>query len=279
MKRICFVFMFLNCVFISVFSDEDYNIRKTGYYHNGETAISFSEYGRIVMQEYDRQEGRSALIREGRYSTVSEHGIPFININWDDSKAEKYLFLFYGDNSRILLYNSDSEPFFNGKHWDDSLGVDELGTGIQGGELFAQTKISATSSLNNGAVVYSSDISNLAIGKPWVEGVEGQGVGEKLTFSVTQMVSIYISIGFISYNRPNLYSQNSRPSKIKVNFQGNSFFADLADTPHFQKIEIPQGFYRTSASTIEFEFEIADIYLGARWPDTCVNSILYHFSQ
>lgn len=57
-------------------------------------------------------------------------------------------------------------------------------------------------------------------GAPWYEGVQGQGIGERLEFSFKKNNSyaevfgkqkIFISIGYVDYSRPDLYNANSRP--------------------------------------------------------------------
>jgi len=276
MKKIVFIFIFLNFALISVFSDEDFSVHRSGYYHDDELAYGFLDR-EITLHKYSLKEGRSEFIKEGKYSIVSEHGVPFVNINWYDGNSDKFLLLFYGSSDRILLYKDETEPFFKGKYWDDTFGLDESGTNAHSDKLYKTTEIAASSTLNNGSVVYSSEISNLLIGKPWVEGVQGQGIGEKLTFNVSYADNLYISTGFVSYNRPNLFSQNSRPSRINISFLSNSsedsFFVDLEDTPHFQKIELPQSISLSGNVTVQIQ--IYEIFAGARWPDTGVNAILY----
>lgn len=57
-------------------------------------------------------------------------------------------------------------------------------------------------------------------GAPWCEGVQEQGIGERLEFSLKKNNSyaevfgkqkIFISIGYVDYSRPDLYNANSRP--------------------------------------------------------------------
>jgi hypothetical protein len=291
MKKMLFVFMFLNYILLNVFSDEDYNIRTSGYYHNEKIAIRFTGQGEIIMYDFQdyyrlwitdlvRIIERFPKIKEGRYTIVSEHGIPFININWNNNRTDKYLFLFYGNNDRILLYDNESSPFFNGKYWEDSRGYDGAGVRVYGGTRFMEVDdISATSSLREGNTLYSPDIGNLTIGRPWAAA--RNGIGEKITFRATQMVEFYISTGFVSYNRPYLYEYNSRPSRIRVSY--NNFFAvvNLDDTPHFQKISIYEmerdgNAYRDDNVV---EIEILGVHHGIRFSDVCITSILYYFSQ
>jgi hypothetical protein len=270
--------MFLNYILLNVFSDGGYNIRTPGYYHNGEIAIRFTEHGQIIMYKYHGWN----IENEGRYTILSEHGIPFININWNNNRTEKFLFLFYGNNDRILLYNNDLEPFFIGGYREDSWVGDEWGDNIyvHGGNRFVKVDdISATSSLREGNTLYSPDIGNLTIGRPWAAA--RNGIGEKITFRAIQMGEFYISTGFVSYNRPYLYEYNSRPSRIRVSYNNRFAVVNLDDTPHFQEISIYEmerdgNAYREDNVV---EIEILDVHHGTRFSDVCITSILYYFSQ
>jgi hypothetical protein len=271
MRKIIFVLLFFTSVLVNLFSNENFNLRKFGYYTNFKISIAFSAHNIITVRE-------SGSVKEGCYYTVSEQGIPFINITWNDNSTEKYLYLFYYNSGRILLYNNDAEPFFNGIHFSSLSEQHEYeGWGINpyGGSMFTTVdNITATSYLREGNIHYSPDISNLKIGSPWA--VSRNGIGEKISFGLNQPVTVFLSSGFISYNRPHLYSQNSRPSRIRVSFGNTSYIFKLEDTPHFQSIYSEEHYFPFGARV---EFEILDVYPGTRFSDVCITSILYYFSQ
>lgn len=84
--------------------------------------------------------------------------------------------------------------------------------------------------------------------------------------------ALHISIGFVSYERPYLYEENSRPRKLNISVAGKfSFTADLVDTPNFQTINLPQTFGRND----ELVIEILEVYPGTKYEDTCINNIFY----
>jgi hypothetical protein len=89
-------------------------------------------------------------------------------------------------------------------------------------------------------------------------------------------VELYLSSGFVSYNRPYLYRQNSRPSKIRVSYKDTSYVLELKDTPHFQSLRQEGQYFPVNE---KIEIEILDVYQGTKFSDACISSILYYTSQ
>jgi len=135
--------------------------------------------------------------------------------------------------------------------------------------------ITASSSLTEGRILYSTDKLGFKIGECWVEGAEGYGIGETLTLTLHQIFNLYFSSGFVSFSRPHLYRENTRIKRIRVtNEEGESEVILLRDTPHFQELELEMGL-----GFGVFKIEILEVYPGTKYQDTCVNSILGLFSQ
>ena len=116
-------------------------------------------------------------------------------------------------------------------------------------------------------------------GAPWCEGVQGQGIGERLEFSLKKNNSyaevfgkqkIFISIGYVDYSRPDLYNANSRPKTLSV-YINNTFYKDvrLEDTSEYQ--DLLKG--RTLAASDTIKLIIKDVYPGEKYQDTCINDI------
>ena len=116
---------------------------------------------------------------------------------------------------------------------------------------------------------------------PWVEGASGSGIGEKIRIEIEparrrsnssqSILSLFISNGFVDYNRPYLYKNNNRLKRIRVYNIGFEEYKEfeLEDHPDIQQFGF--GFKNPSFA---IEIEILDIYKGSRWDDTCVNFII-----
>jgi hypothetical protein len=142
---------------------------------------------------------------------------------------------------------------------------------------FATTKISASSELKESGVIYkASNLFNVNELMPWAEGVPGDGIGQTIQIEferglVGGLNGLYISNGYVDYNRPYLYEYNNRIKKIRVRYLGYDDYQDFEvdDTPHFQYINI--GIEYNPGIVI---IEIIEVYKGSKWADTCINTIL-----
>ena len=116
-----------------------------------------------------------------------------------------------------------------------------------------------------------TNLCELVVDSPWVEGVQGDGRGEGFTI-VNSWGSVFPYIllmnGYISYKKPYLYKQNNRVKKIKVTGlkSGKSQILDVLDTPHPQTVDIS---FITEAEDVRVE--IADVYKGTKYDDTCLH--------
>jgi hypothetical protein len=243
-----------------VFSQES---KWVNYHNNPESVIIFEDKNRITINidypDTDRTE------KQGVYSTSIKHGVTFINVTWEDNTAD--IFLMLSNNTVCYLYKAeDTNPYL---------------LGFYGGYNRVQfiyhipKNIRATSSLFENRVTYSPDKINGRLGQAWAEGVKGQGIHEKLFINPPNTIgitAIHISIGFVSYEKPYLYEENSRPKKINVSVENKfSFTADLEDTPNFQTIKFPQPIGENDVLVLE----ILDVYPGTKYEDTCINNIIY----
>lgn len=197
------------------------------------------------------------------------------------------------DRLEFIDFEYDPAPFippeFSGsrKHWlilwsyrylfaFDGEGKTAIGGGFLGqdGVAFQSSyTYHASSYLTEGSVEYSPDnLGIIATRKPWVENAPGQGIGETIIISpqigAAKITDLLISIGFVSYENPGLYSRNSRPRRLRITsmFPEYSMEVELKDSPNPQDIRLPQP-------SGEITIEILDTYPGSRWADTCINFI------
>ncbi len=126
--------------------------------------------------------------------------------------------------------------------------------------------------LKEGEKRYASEnLCNLNLCEPWAEGEKGYGVGEKIFTSINGN-GLLIFSGYVSYSNPKLYSDNPRPKRIKVLLKekNREYIFELKDTPNPQRLEFEELYNG------EIEITLLDIYKGARYKDTCINSIMYY---
>ena len=109
----------------------------------------------------------------------------------------------------LILYNGDNKnPLFFG--YEGGMKKVEFIYWEQG-DWF-----DSSSCLSEKNIKYeASNLAWLRTKEPWVEGVEGYGIGEKI-YLHTYGTSLYILNGFYSYEKPYLWEQNSRVKKIKI---------------------------------------------------------------
>jgi len=226
-------------------------------YHGYANSIRLGS-GRATVYEYDwsRHEYRTYT---DNYDIVEDHGVPFIEF-----VATKQRWLSLLSPYFATIYKSETEPFFQG-------------TGsVRGFEYLIVGRFSATSSLTEGGASYRAEnLRSDAPSKPWVEGAEGSGIGEKVTVDWLWKKgqggatgAIIISSGFVSYDKPYLYEMNNRPKTLRIAdpSTGSSFDVTLEDTPN------PQVFFLSAPPEIS-EIEILSVYPGTKWNDTCINYI------
>ena len=124
----------------------------------------------------------------------------------------------------------------------------------------------------------------------WVEGVEGDGVGESIEIEQTCVVAdetYETDIGFVELCIVNGYaateknwSENNRVKELKMYFNGE-FVAVIAleDTIKQQYIDISQfGLKVQNGETARFKFEIGSVYQGTKYDDTCLTGLLIEFT-
>ena len=104
---------------------------------------------------------------------------------------------------------------------------------------------------------------------PWVEGVEGNGIGEKIKADFSEPVRAFTILnGYVDPLHPDYYKKNSRVKKLKVIDTENNktYYFNLED------IVIEQHF-RLEERTQHLEFEIAEVYKGDKYQDTCISGL------
>jgi hypothetical protein len=191
--------------------------------------------------------------------------------------AKKYLVLLdfsrngWETTENIALYDSNNESIFS-----------IVAQRAQSYSDLHYSVTAVTSELKENNITYEVgnilDISHL---KPWVEGSQGDGVGEKITVVVDNPSKflpnaplwhfhLLISNGFVDYNRPYLYEYNNRIKRLRIYYDDNRedcITVELQDTPDFQFF----NFYFNNRYGDNITIEIDEVYPGSRYNDTCIN--------
>ncbi|MDC7124039.1 MAG: hypothetical protein PQJ46_00630 [Spirochaetales bacterium] len=256
----------------------------------GDQAVDFKlEAGEITL----RYNGNSPRITTKKYSIsadnilLKETGYSYINVfGWEES-------ILYG--SRFFLFlNPESNRF---RHGYKGIGSYESydfssATGAKYNETLIRT-IEASSYLQEGETSYLPDNIDKYLGYfvyrpttgtrppmqvingnsiPWVEGVDGPGIGEELFITFTEPCSdIVVLNGFVDRNRKHLFKANNRvrTAIIRSSDSGEPFEFEyhFEDMVRFEEILFP----RPADKVI---FEIKDVYPGEKWDDTCISAVL-----
>ena len=215
------------------------------------------------------------------------------NVSWETKNCLRYLSFFY-NGTFLDPYNGPKVPHGMKKYlviegsyflffYNES---NKREFSIVGGKAPLDwsnvTTISATSELKENNTVYSvKNLYSMSLLVPWVEGVFGDGIGEKIRIEMEQarrkpngdqsIASLFISNGFVDYNRPYLYEYNNRLKKIRVHNVGYNEYVDfnIEDNSDIKWLRFS---FKNPSYIIEIE--ILEVYKGTRWDDTCVNFII-----
>lgn len=216
----------------------------------------------LIHTTYE-SDGTSIAAKELKYNyrIVYKNKIPFLQIG--DEYKKEYLAL--GNDELLFLYESDNTaPVFIGVV-GNPMRLEALKIGPDWGNYKVSSFL-----VEKNKQYGASNLFNIALFNPWVEGVNGYGLGEKISIHNLSTV-ILISNGFVSYQKPYLYEKNSRLKKVKItdiNTQAESYY-EFNDSPELVRIHLTGiGIGR------EFEIEILEVYPGTDWQDTCINFII-----
>jgi hypothetical protein len=260
-------FLFFKIIFMTfnVFGQE-ISIQNSRYIAYFDRIIIFKDNNVIEMWKHEVMDSPEIV---GEYTLENVNGITFININCYNRKNERYLILI--SENICYLYNGDNYPYCRG-----------FSKGAAPGEAVYpynkewRNEITATSFLIEGRTQYTTENLNENIGICWAEGVRGQGINETLFLKMEDTKSIHISTGFVSYLKPHLFKENSRPKTIELSVVNKySIVINLEDTPNFQTINLPE---RLGKNDI-LELKILNVYPGTKYEDTCINTILFDLAR
>ena len=255
MKRIIFIIIMLNSFIL--FSQEQERIVSSLFSNAGGDFSWYFSKNYIEISTYSDDTG----LKKEKFPYSYENKGPYYNLLiHKKDKTEEYVTLMAPHKEFFLAYtNNKISPIELGLFGKNSL------------LFFGKTKYSTKNYLTEGKIKYvPENLSNLSIGKPWVEGSDGSGIGDKIFISKSSPIkSIVISNGFVSY-KVQTYYNNNRVKLLKIcniNQRNESITVELPDNAIPFEIQIP-------FCTRDIELEILDVYKGEKYDDTCINFIL-----
>lgn len=266
MEKIVSILIISFFVSFSLFSENLLEGRKYLHSEIVEGIIFDFAKDHIVITEYNLSEDTEKVFNTP-YKVVNDSGLMFLLCG--DDFEDKYLCLY--SEGLILLYDKDGAWFFRGESMIPTTSNIHL-LGFY--KDFFTSSSYLTEEGKSGLIEYKIDnLSNPDLPNPWVEGVRGYGIGERIfpkinKDSLSSDKILVISNGYVSYNNPNLYKKNSRVKKIRIRDNASGYFKDIVipDSPNL--FEIP--LYNIIGND-GFEMEILAVYKGTHYDDTCIN--------
>ena len=152
----------------------------------------------------------------------------------------------------------------------------------------------ASSNLNkNGKITYiGANAGDDNYETAWVEGVDGYGIGESVTFYITtgRVDEIIIANGYVK--TPKAYKENSRVKTLKLYYNdkhiANLHLRDEISDQYFKlwKVFGTYAIYNSEEKhwldvdgkivpQWSFKFKIADVYEGTKYDDTVISEIYF----
>ena len=190
--------------------------------------------------------------------------------------GEKYSLVVHWTKDTIVLTDPDTKEILIG------IGLESTPPISMMPHLRSFDALSATSFFTEtyGGKTYKYTPDNLRnedLTTPWVEGVEGLGIGEKLKFyTYDRTRAIVIANGYFDPARPDLYYANNRLKKVLIRTfdeaDGTWRYEtpwELEDTYNLQSLVIPDLWQY-------FELEIVEVYKGDKYDDTCIAGLFTH---
>ena len=250
-------------------SDVDYiGIGEEGesglYYTDKEIYFAFPYDGFFV--KYDRS--ALATDRDG-----------FTKFTYGPKEDDKYIFIFGSQITQYFtnfqhdgkLEYDDDEEYHEGQYHDyyfKSISASSSFSETLGGRKINYAPVNLERCFEVGCKCHPYWWNYRHI--PWVEGAQGNGIGESITVEFTEeMQGMSILNGYTALNKLKLYKENSRLKEILVEdlVNGGSQTVTFDDKVYFNYINFPK-------KTTKVKITIKSVYEGSKYTDTCVSAII-----
>lgn len=261
-KRINILLIFFN---ISLCFAEKYVFEDIIFQEYYDSSICFNSGIFIKQTEENRIEKFKYQIKQkGAYLTAE--------IFYNETPFDVYIF--NADEKHIILFDTYTNKEFKGTNKNYNIAESQIMSCL---DFDASSFLTET--LQEQEVSYKPENLGKSIKTSWVEGVKGDGIGEKVSFTNVLenyggVKRIYIINGFFSEEKPSLFFDNGRVKKINIRCFDineklvNTIEAELEDTGKMQFIDFSEKYSK-------FELEILSVYPGRKYHDTAITGIYF----
>lgn len=139
---------------------------------------------------------------------------------------------------------------------------------LTGGTLTVSSQLTGKS----GTVYGAAFLSDGDTSTPWEEGVEGDGIGEQITYepeagTKIQAIRIYPGNG----RSDKAFQENNRPKTMTLEIDGKKQTLDFDDAGHFYTFSSKKPVTAKKVKLI-----IDSVYQGSKWQDTCISEVEFY---
>lgn len=275
MKKLLFLFIiYIICYYDLIFS-QDIEYGRTYNYP--------SEYGSIIINKdsYSIKSlgGKEGIITESYKSKISKSN-NYIWLENTEEFNEKYIILTCRVRDfhflTLVCSREASKNFF--KNWEIYYNYSEIdskntsmpcmrGFKVIKADSFLVEKLKNGSELN-----YLPDYTWISY-IPWA--TRGDSDKKRIFLEPNSTITyntIVIANGFICFDKPYLYEQNSRAKKIRITWDNQSKDFELQDTPNFQTIVLSDKDEKYDGT---IQLEILEVYNGTKYSDVVISGLYY----
>jgi hypothetical protein len=113
------------------------------------------------------------------------------------------------------------------------------------------------------------------VSSPWVEGVEGDGVGESITLNVKRPLPLYgilIQPGYYDYDDKEPWLKNNRVAALEITLNDEHTFTENIPDEHFERPYLIRVRDYTKPVN-KIKLVIKGVYRGTQFRDTCISLV------
>lgn len=139
---------------------------------------------------------------------------------------------------------------------------------LTGGTLSVSSQLTGKS----GTVYGAAFLNDGDTSTPWEEGVEGDGIGEQITYepesgTKLQVIRIYPGNG----RSDKAFQENNRPKTITLEIDGKKQTLNFDDAGHFYTFSS-----KKPVTAKQVKLIIDSVYQGSKWQDTCISEVEFY---